>query len=126
MKKYTSALTMAVLGTVLTIGSATASMARDAGHRPLSLEVRCPRGIDNQGFGGFSGAKGHPFNLGHDYGKGQRYEDNWDYDPFWTPDTYSGGYDGVAYIAPEPNEPLPYMLVASKPAGFGKTGRRCP
>lgn len=124
MRKSRSALAMAVFGTALAIGSASVSMARDAGHRPLSLEVRCPRGIENQGFGGFSSAKGHPFYLGRGYSND--YGGNWDYDPFWTPDPYYGGYDGAAYIAPGPDEPLQYALVASKSAGSGKTGRRCP
>ena len=89
MKKSTSSLAAVVLGSLLAVGATTASMARDvAGHRTAGSHrighgLRCN---DDSGFGGFSGAPGHPFigpsNCGKDWN-----EDDWEEDdPLWSPE----------------------------------------
>lgn len=99
MKKSTSMLAMIAMGAAFAAAPAAVSTAKETGRRPLELSVRCPHSVipDDQGFGGFSGGKGHPFPLDKDYGA-RPYEFNWDKDPFWTPDPYYGGYGDIAYV----------------------------
>src|SRR3954454_19156514 len=75
MKKSASMLAAVALGSLLTVGATTASMARDvarhraAGDHRISRDFGCNDGsADGRGFGGFTGTPGHPF-MGPDTGK---------------------------------------------------------
>jgi hypothetical protein len=106
MKKLTSILAAAALGSLLAVGATTASMARDVtGHRTTGDQVlRCNDGFaGDRGFGGFSGTPGHTF-LGPGTGKDWGTDwgvDNWAIDPFWG--SAPGYYAGTAYIVPGPH-----------------------
>jgi hypothetical protein len=111
MKRSTSILAAVALGSLLAAGATTASMARDAGHR-VGHDPHCNDAYaGGRGFGGFSGAPGHPFMgpaTGKDWGTDWGVN-NWAIDPFWGTDPL---YDGAAYVVPGPHG-----------RGTGKSGR---
>ncbi len=94
MKKSTSSLAAVVVASLLAAGATTVSMAGEsAGHRIASghasghradHDLLCYDSSDDGGFGGFSGAPGHPFtgvdNCGTDW-----VGDNGP-NPFWSPE----------------------------------------
>ena len=101
MKKSSSLVTAVALGSLLAVAATSASMARGLADQRIARPhvQRCNGGsADDRGFGGFSGAPGHPF-IGPGIG-GKDWGANWDDDPFWAPDYYYPSYDGTAYIAP--------------------------
>ena len=101
MKQSTSFLTAIALGSLLAVAATTPSMAREMDdHRiPGPHARRCNDGAaGDRGFGGFSGAPGHPF-IGPGIG-GKDWGGNWGEDPFWATDPYYPSYDGTAYIEP--------------------------